>query len=411
MRVAWFDVSAGVAGDMLLGALVDAGADLPSVQDLVDRVLPDTVRLEAHSVERAGLRALKVDVRLLVEDQPHRSWREIRERVAAAGLPTPVASNATEVFRRLAEVESRSHGVAVDDVEFHEVGAWDSVADVVGVCAAAHLLEISPVVAAPMALGSGAVRTAHGELPVPSPAVLALVEGWSVHGGGAGELATPTGVALVTTLATSQGVLPRMEVVGTGVGAGTRDPSDRANVVRVVLGQPAETEPAAETLTLLETNIDDLDPRVWPSVLATLMDAGAADAWLTPVLMKKGRPAHTLSVLCPAPTAAELRDRMFVLTSTLGVRQSQVERYALARGWVDVQVGGGRVAVKVSHRDSEIVHATPEFDDVAALAAELERPVRELLASAVAAAEAAGLTPGAGVPESLRPTHTADSRG
>jgi uncharacterized protein (TIGR00299 family) protein len=406
--VAWLDVTAGVAGDMLLGALVDAGADLAEVQRMVDLVLPETIWLEAKAVRRASLRAVKIEVRPLVEEHPHRRWAEIRARIETAGLPEPVADGATAVFRRLAEVEASAHGVPVDEVEFHEVGSWDSVADVVGTCAALHLLGVEEVVATRIALGSGTVRTAHGVLSVPAPAVLGLVDGWSVEAGGDGELATPTGVALVTTYATAQGALPAVEVLGSGVGAGTRDPAGRPNVVRVVLGQrSAGAEPdVARPMVVIEANVDDLDPRVWPTVLAELIEAGAADAWLTPILMKKGRPAHTLSVLGDPEDAPALRYRVVALTSTIGVRQSAVERWALDRGWVDVVVDGATVPVKVAHRDGAVVHATPEFDDVARLAAERSRPVRDVLAAAMTSAEASGLTPGADVPAELRPTHT-----
>ena len=406
--VAWLDVTAGVAGDMLLGALVGAGADLGDVQRLVDLVLPETVRLEATDVQRAGMRAVKVEVRSVVENHPHRPWREIRDRIADAGLPAPVAARASAVFRRLAEVEAFAHGVPVDDVEFHEVGSWDSVADVVGTCAALHLLEVEDVAATRITLGSGTVRTAHGLLPVPVPAVLRLVAGWQVDSGGDGELATPTGVALVTTYASTQGPRPPLDVVGSGVGAGTRDPAGRPNVVRVVLGtRPVAAAPeAARPMVVLEANVDDLDPRVWPTVLAALIDEGAADAWLTPILMKKGRPAHTLSVLGDVGRAGALRDRILQLTSTIGVRQTTVDRWALERGWVDVDVEGHAVPVKVAHRDAAILHATPEFEDVVALGAQLDRPVRVVLAAAVAAAERAGLATGGDVPADLRPTHT-----
>ena len=406
--LAWFDVTAGVAGDMLLGALVDAGADLAEVQRLVDLVLPETVRLEASTVQRAGLRAMRVEVLSIIEDHPHRRWPEIRARIASAGLPEPVADRATAVFLRLAEVEASAHGVPVEDVEFHEVGSWDSVADVVGTCAALHLLGVEEVVATRIALGSGTVRTVHGLLPVPVPAVLGLVDGWQVEAGGDSELATPTGAALVTTCATAQGPLPALDVITSGVGAGARDPAGRPNVVRVVLGtRPAAAAPDdSRPMVVLEANVDDLDPRVWPTVLAALIDAGAADAWLTPILMKKGRPAHTLSVLGDVVRAGALRDRILQLTSTIGVRQTTVDRWALERGWVDVDVEGHAVPVKVAHRDAAILHATPEFEDVVALGAQLDRPVRVVLAAAVAAAERAGLATGGDVPADLRPTHT-----
>lgn len=425
--VAWLDVTAGVSGDMLLGAFVDAGADLAEIQRHVDSAIPDTVHLVRSEVIRAGFLATKVDVHLLVEDQPHRSWAEIRERLTGGAVHPDVGELAGRVFGRLADVEGRVHGVPVDAVHFHEVGAWDSIADVVGVCAGMVQLGVVELVVSSIALGSGTVRTAHGQLPVPVPAVLGLVPGWTVHEGGAGELATPTGVAVLVTLASRQGSMPPMRVGGQGVGAGTRDPAGRPNVVRLVVGTPAELpvdaalrtpsegelpvmegvpEPTDGSLqltemVLLEANVDDLDPRVWPTVLAALLEAGAADAWLVPIVMKKGRPAHTLCVLVPLHSAQALRDAALALTSTLGVRELPVRRWALARGWADVFVDGVAVAVKVAHRDGVIVHATAEFDDVAAAAEQLGRPVRDVLEAASAAAVGLGLVQSAPAPDGL----------
>lgn len=398
---AWLDVTAGVSGDMLLGAFVDAGAPLAVVQRHVDAVVPGVVRLERSEVLRAGMRATKVDVRLLADEQPQRRWADIRARLTGADLPAAVRDRALAVFGRLAAVEGRIHGVSPDDVHFHEVGAWDSIADVVGVCAAVAELGVTEIVASPVALGSGRARTAHGELPVPVPAVLALVEGWAVTAGlGQGELATPTGVALVVELASGQGAIPDMTVSGHGIGAGTRDPAGHANVVRLVLGADGDPEQA---MTVLEANIDDLDPRLWPTVLDALLAAGAADAWLVPILMKKGRPAHVLSVLTRPGNVPALRDLVFALTSTIGLRATAVGRWALDRGWTDVAVAGQRVAVKVAHRGDVITHAAPEFEDVRAAATALGRPAREVLEAAVAAAVAAGLVDGAAVPGDLRP--------
>ncbi|MEV0598392.1 nickel pincer cofactor biosynthesis protein LarC [Streptomyces sp. NPDC050315] len=401
-RLAWLDVTSGVAGDMLLGALVDAGAAPEAVQQAIDEVVPGAVRLTRAAVTRAGLRATKVGVEPLAEDHPHRTWRAIRERIEEAGLAAPVAERALAVFGRLAAAEARVHGVPVEEVHFHEVGAWDSIADVVGVCAALHDLGIACVTASAVALGSGRVRTAHGELPVPVPAVLELAAGWEVVGGGPGELATPTGMALVTALAAECGGLPRLRAEATGVGAGTKDTPGRPNVVRVVIGTPADAAAGADQETsavVLEANVDDLDPRLWPGVLASLLAAGASDAWLVPILMKKGRPAHTLRVLAPRQRADALRDLVFRETSTIGVRESPVRKTALERTWVRVPMAGDdEVPVKVAHRGGVIVRATPEFEDVAALAAARGQPAGTVLDAAVAAAVAAGLVPGAELP-------------
>ena len=479
---AWLDVSAGVSGDMLLGALVDAGASLEVLQAAVDAVIPQTVRLVARETERAGMRALKVDVQLLAPDQHHRQWSEIRERLRRADLAEVVRASSLAVFERLAVAEGRVHGTAVDDVHFHEVGAWDSIADVVGTCAAladlgvlrvdgmqgdtegaqghtegaegdtdaggsqvvghrAEVARVHRVTTSRISLGSGSVRAAHGLVPVPVPAVLELCRGWDVTSGGDGELATPTGVAVVTALAASQSVMPAMTVRSVGIGAGTRESPHRANVVRVVVGRPevvgrpdgarapggapgraggaapgtawaADTlmggvgagEGPPERLQVLEANVDDLDPRLWPTVIDGLLDAGAADAWTTPITMKRGRPAQLLSVLAAPSLVAGLIDVVFASTSTIGVRVRDVTRWALDRGWSDVEVEGRRVAIKVAHREGRIVNAAAEFRDVEAAAAALRLPVREVLDAAEAAAAAAGLTRGSGIPEGLRAT-------
>ena len=404
-RHAWVDASAGVSGDMLLGALTDAGADLTAIRQAVDVVIPGAVRLAATTVTRAGLRAVKIDVAPLVADPPHRTWRDVRDLLTGAALPGRVRDRAAAVFARLADAEALVHGVPVQDVHFHEVGALDSIADVVGVCAALEDLRIATLTAGEVALGSGRVRSAHGELPVPVPAVAQLARGWRVRAGGEGELATPTGMAMIRALASSCADLPAMTVDEVGVGAGGRDTSERPNVVRVVVGAAAPAEPDGypEALIQLEANVDDLDPRLWPEILTGLLRCGAADAWLVPIVMKKGRPAHTLCVLCQPDRADALRDRMFRDTSTLGVRDGPLRRYALPRAFVDIDLDGCTIAVKVAHRDGVIAQVMPEFDDVVAAARRLGRPERLVLQEAAGAAAAAGLVVGAALPPPVRP--------
>ena len=297
------------------------------------------------------------------------------------------------------------HGIPAADVHFHEVGALDSIADVVGVCAALHLLGIVTLSVSEVALGSGRVAVAHGEIPVPVPAVAQLARGWRVRGGGRGELTTPTGMALIATLCERSEDLPSMTVDAVGVGAGSRDTAGRPNVTRVIVGSLAGRVAAPDTESVvLEANVDDLDPRLWPGILARLLQAGAADAWLVPIVMKKGRPAHTLCVLCDPAQAETLRELIFDWSSTLGIREHAVRKHALPRAWVDVAVAGGSVAIKIAHRDGVIVQVSPEFDEVAALAAALHRPQLELLAAANAAAASAGITVGAPVPDAARTT-------
>lgn len=388
---------------MLLGALVSAGADLPAVQAAVDALIPSSVRLTSMSVTRAGTAACKVDVEVLVDDPPHRTWRTIRSLLTTAELAEPVRRDALAVFARLAEAEGLVHGVPAEEIEFHEVGAMDSIADVLGVCAALHDLGVDTRSAGEVTLGSGRIRSAHGEIPVPVPAVVQLARGWRVSGRGQGELTTPTGMALVATLCSPSSELPAMALDAVGVGAGTKDIPGRANVTRVLVGTLAPGAPTAgDPAVLLEANIDDLDPRLWPDILTQLLLAGAADAWLVPVVMKKGRPAHTLSVLCHPQRAHRLREEILTRTPSIGVRQHELSRYALPRGWVDVTVAGEPVAIKVAHRDGVIVQVTPEFDEVAALAGRLGDAQHVTLAAAAAAAAAAGIAVGASLPGGMR---------
>jgi uncharacterized protein (DUF111 family) len=233
-------------------------------------------------------------------------------------------------------------------------------------------------------------------MPVPPPAVLELARGWSVLPGGAGEWTTPTGMALVRALAARCGPFPPMVVESLGIGAGSRDPAGHPNVTRVVLGDPVSGPSDGDTATMsvLETNVDDLDPRVWPTVLAALLDAGAADAWLVPILMKKGRPAHTLCVLTAEAKREALRAAMFTLTGTLGVRETPVRRTALGRDWMPIALPDGQVRVKVGLRDGLVAAVTPEFEDAAALAAVRGVPVHQILDEALAGAAARGVRPG-----------------
>lgn len=418
-RHAWIDASAGVAGDMLLGALVDAGADLGVIQDAVDAVVPDSVRLSAADVMRCGQRASKITVEVITEDLPHRRWSTIRESLLTATLAEPVRGRALATFERLAEAEAAAHGIPAEEVHFHEVGALDSIADVVGVAAALSDLGVTSLSASAVAVGSGRIRAAHGDLPVPVPAVVRLSAGWRVRAGGSGELTTPTGMALVTALSRSCEDLPAMLMTGSGAGAGTKDFPDRPNITRVVLGEvepvvgrAASDGPGTEPMVVLEANVDDLDPRLWPGVIERLLSDGAADAWLTPIVMKKGRPAHVLSVLAQPQFVGLLQQVILTHTSTLGVRRYEVSRTGLSRGWCTVGLAGvgvnsgdpadTEVRIKIGYDDAGIRQVNPEFADVARVAAAYQLPEREVLALAQSAARRAGLIMGAGPPADLR---------
>jgi pyridinium-3,5-bisthiocarboxylic acid mononucleotide nickel chelatase len=373
---------------MLLGALSELGA----LDDLTDAVasidLP--VVVEVGSTTRRGLAATSVRV-AAAGDQPQRRLGEVLALIDRCDVPQAVRDRAAATFRRLADVEAKAHGITADEVHFHEVGALDAVADVLGCCLGLHRLALDELVVSPIALGGGTAAGSHGALPVPTPAALGLLRGSVLvgHGGPVDvELATPTGVAVLAEWATASGPMPALTVETVGIGAGSRDLAERPNVVRLVVGAATEptAEPAAGDWLVIEANVDDLDPRLWPGVLDRLLTAGAADAWLTPILMKKGRPAHTVAALAPTGAADEIRRVLTSETSTIGTRSSVVTKQALERSWITVTVDNQEVRVKIAHQGGDRSNLAPEFDDVAAAAANLGRPVKEVLARATAAA-------------------------
>ncbi|WP_127479345.1 nickel pincer cofactor biosynthesis protein LarC [Nocardioides pantholopis] len=387
----WIDASAGASGDMLLGALVGAGVPLDVIASAVDAVAPEPVGLAAEEVRRAGLAATRCHVEVATSTT-HRSWAEVRALLEAADLADEVRALALAVFGRLAAAEGAVHGRPADEVHFHEVGALDSIADVVGAAAGLVHLGAAQVVVSPVAVGSGSVRTAHGVLPVPPPAVAELLRGVPSYAGPAGapaaELCTPTGAAVLTTVATGWGAQPPMTVTAVGSGAGARDPEGHPNVLRLLVGSAPGTADPAEQQVVLACNVDDLDPRVWPAVLEALLAAGAVDAWLTPIVMKKGRPAHTLAALVPLAALAAVRTAVFTHTSTIGVREHPVAKHALERSSATVTVAGQPVSVKLARLAGRVVNAQPEYDDVARAAATLGRPVADVLGQAQAEARA-----------------------
>ncbi|MFC7495707.1 MULTISPECIES: nickel pincer cofactor biosynthesis protein LarC [unclassified Nocardioides] len=379
MTAVWIDASAGASGDMLLGALVGAGVPVEVLQSAVDAVSPEPVALRVEEVRRGGLAATRVHVDV-ADSHTHRTWRDVRSLLDGHDL-------ALAAFERLAVAEAAVHGTTPAEVHFHEVGALDAIADIVGVTAGFAHLGATAVTVSPVAVGSGTVETTHGTLPVPPPAVAELLRGVPTHAGPvAMEQCTPTGAALLTSLATAYGPQPSMAVDRIGVGAGGRDPEGHANVVRLFVGAGVATGSTTEGPLLLECNVDDLDPRVWPAVIAALLEAGASDAWLTPILMKKGRPAHTLSALVDAARAGAVRAEIFRQTTTIGLREQPLTKHALDREMVSVDVGGQVVAVKVARHDGVVVNAQPEYDDVVRAAGSLGRPVADVLAEATSLA-------------------------
>jgi uncharacterized protein (TIGR00299 family) protein len=320
----------------------------------------------------------------------HRDYAEVKRLLARATMDADARALASDIFRRIAEVEAALHGTRVDRVTFHEVGAYDSIADVVGAAAAIAWLAPASIGALPVVVGTGRVRTAHGPVPVPAPATAALLRGVPILAEGEGELTTPTGAAILAAVVDDFGPLPPMRVAALGYGAGTRELADRPNVLRATWGAPLgqADAPAAPEVVRVEANLDDMSPQLVAPLFEALLDAGAVDVWSTPILMKKGRPALEVTALCAPDALDQVRRAFFQHSTTLGVRLQPMARSVLARAFESVDTPYGAVRVKLGALDGEIVGAAPEFEDCRKLAARAGVPVRAVLAAAAAAAQA-----------------------
>jgi uncharacterized protein (TIGR00299 family) protein len=377
-RTVYFDCFSGASGDMILGALVDAGLSLDDLATEVAKLglPPDAYELSSRRVARAGFAATKVDV-TVTEPPRHRSLKDILDIVYDSGLPQPDRERVAAVFTRLGEAEAKVHGCSLSEVELHEVGAIDAMVDVTGAVAGLRLLGVDAVYCSPMPLGSGTVQGSHGSIPVPAPATLELIaaaKALTVAGEGSpGELVTPTGAAILTTLARFE--RPALQVQRVGYGAGGRDPADRPNVLRLWLG---ETATPVRKLRLVETNIDDSTPELLAYVQERLFGEGAADIWFTPVQMKKNRPGTLLSVLCDQALEATVVETLLRETSTLGVRVKEVSRYEAAREVFEFESSLGQAAVKVKRLPGAPPRVAPEYEVCRRIALERSLPLAEV---------------------------------
>jgi len=399
-RTAWFHCFNGVAGDMALGALLDAGADLAHVRSSIAELGVPGWSLQMQRTQRCGISGTKALVD--TEDTAHhRGFAEIRSLL---GDSAPHRA-ALAVFQALAEVEGAIHGSPPDEVEFHEVGSLDAIVDIVGTCAALESLGVEQVCCSPITVGLGTFRAAHGVLPNPGPAVVGLLARRGAPTVGVEvdlELTTPTGAALMTVLAACFGPIPALTVSSVGYGAGTRDLPNRPNLVQVVIGEtaapfgaPVGIRTPGQPVQLLEVNVDDATGEVLAHCVTALLAAGAHDAWITPIVMKKGRPAHTVHVLCDPVAAGRIGEVLVRESGSLGLRGTVLDRWPLRRDDTTVDVEGETIRLKRADHRVKVEH-----DDAARAAAALGRPLREVLRSAEAAG-AAG--PAAGGPRRLSP--------
>jgi uncharacterized protein (TIGR00299 family) protein len=367
---------------MLVGALADAGADTQAITGAIHSMNTGAA-VSFEKVKRRGIAATKFHV-VVEETHKHRHLPHILRLIDSADMPARAKRNAAAVFQRLGEAEAMVHNVPVEKVHFHEVGAADSIADIVGSCVGLELLGVETVVSSPVNVGSGTVETEHGVLPVPAPATAALLEGKPVYARGpAMELTTPTGAAVAAALAQSFGVMPPIRICRSGYGAGTRDFAEHANVLRVILGEPSGADEAV-AVSVIEANIDDLNPQVLAYAAERLLERGALDVTMQPIVMKKGRPGTLLRVIARQEDRDALANVIFAETSTFGLRLYPAERRVQARSWTEVDTAYGKVRVKVSGEGSY----APEYEDCRRLALEAGVPLKQILAAATYAYQA-----------------------
>jgi hypothetical protein len=385
--LAYFDCFSGIAGDMTLGALIDAGVPVDAIAAPLRKLPIDPFDLEITRVERHGLAAMYVRVRA-AEGGVLRTYASVRALMADADVPPRAKQLALDAFQRLAEAEAKVHGKDVAHVPFHELGSVDTIVDILGSALGLDYLGVNTVHASAVATGMGMIRTEHGVYPIPGPAVVELLKGAPLYSRGIPtELVTPTGAAILAAAARSFGDLPPMRVNAVGYGAGTRE-LEIPNVLRILVGEPAgeEGEFGPVPAVVLEANIDDMNPELYEYVLERLFSSGAHDAWVTPIVMKRGRPAATLSVLCGPAEERAIREVIFSETTTLGLRRRPVEKWALPREVITVGVEGGTVRVKVAKVGSRTVGAAPEYGDCVTVARETGRALKDVFAEAQAAA-------------------------
>ncbi|MBU1627421.1 nickel pincer cofactor biosynthesis protein LarC [bacterium] len=378
MKLAYFDCFSGISGDMILGSFLDCGLPLDTLKKEIDKLHLEGIKLDAHKVDKKGIAATMFDV-IIPHEHVHRGLKEIKEIINQSSLSDFVKSKSIVIFTHLAQAEGKIHDKPPDEIHFHEVGALDAIVDIVGAVICLEFFHIGKVYSSKIKLGSGSVNCAHGILPVPVPAVLELLAGTPVSPSGIeAEIVTPTGAAIISTLSSGYGVIPQMKLDKTGYGAGSKD-LPHPNILRVIIGESDQKNDLIhEEICLIETNIDDMNPQFYEYVIDSLFHAGALDVFLTPVIMKKGRPGIVLSVLCEEIKLRLLVDIIVSETSTIGIRFKKIDRLKAARRIEKVHTKYGEVSIKIAEVDGEIVSKAPEYKDCIKLAFENHVPLKDL---------------------------------
>ncbi len=377
MKAACFDCFAGVSGDMIVAALLDAGLDLENLKTMVKTLPLEGYDISAERVVKNGIAATRFSVSVSDETPPRRCLADIRKILETSGLPEPVRAHASAIFAEIARVEAAIHGTTIEEVHFHEIGAIDSIVDVTAACAALHIMGIEEVRATRVNVGEGFIESGHGTLPVPAPATAALLAGAPVYSSGIrAELATPTGAAILARFVKRWGPLPEMRLAAAGYGAGTRD-LPIPNVLRVFIGE-IEASAGYETILSIETNIDDMNPEFYQHVFESLLESGALDVYTTPIIMKKSRPGVKLTVLAREEDRDALARVVFAETTTAGVRIARLDRLVLQRETRRVATVYGEIGIKVLSSGGFPVTISPEFEDCRAAAKTLGVPLRKV---------------------------------
>lgn len=375
MRVAYFNCFAGISGDMIVGSLLDLGLAIDKLKTELEKITIGDYEIKAHRVTKQHISATKFDVDV-GEQKVIRTWNNIRGLIEQSNLSTGVKDDAIAIFKRIAQAEAKIHGKTIDQVHFHEVGAVDSIVDVVSSVIGIAELGIQKIYSSSVATGIGMAKTEHGLLPLPAPATLEILAGAPIYSSGVtAELATPTGAAILMQYATFTEEIPKMKLLRTGYGAGARE-LEIPNVLSVLIGEQAEE--VYEEVTLIETNIDDISAEILGYTMESLLELGALDVWFTPIEMKKNRPAILLSVLVSSSYSEQFIDKIFTETSTLGVRVSRQSRVVAEREIIQADTPLGRIRVKVGKYKGKIISVAPEYDDCRKIAAQADIAIREV---------------------------------
>ncbi len=406
-RTLYLDCFAGASGDMLVGAMLDCGLDFELLRSELQKLGVEGYKLSLTRVDRSGISSAKFDVHLSGESHSHehhhhhehlhshehhhhehRGLSEIKRIIASSNLSETVKQRAQAIFQRIGEAESKIHGIPIETVHFHEVGAIDSIVDIVGACIALDALKIERIISSPLHVGSGTFKCAHGTYPVPGPATAELLKGVPAYSKDIeGELVTPTGAAIISTLAESYGPMPMMKIEKIGYGAGTRDYPKFPNTLRAIIGELEEdADQTPTTITVIEANIDDLNAQVFGYLMDRVLEAGALDIFYTPAQMKKNRPGVLLTLLCKPEDRERMTEIIFRETTTLGVRYRNERREILRREFVTVETEYGPIRIKVSRAlDGRVMNASPEFEDCRAAAERHQASLRDVQTAALKA--------------------------